>query len=84
MSPAGPRRRIYLKPTFEALAIEILGHAGKPMHYREITDLVRKKRPMGGETPYKTGYSVLHKSPAFDSLGEGVFTLRRKRGAKST
>jgi hypothetical protein len=67
-----------MKPTFEELAIEIVGKSGKPMHYRDVTDYVRKKRPMGGKTPYKTGYSVLHKSQAFENLGEGMFALRKR------
>jgi hypothetical protein len=75
-------KRVVLKPTFEELAIEIFANFGKPMHYRNVTDLVRKRRPMGGQTPYMTGYSVLHRSAAFENLGAGMFSLRKKPSAR--
>lgn len=69
-------RRLRLRPTFEEAAIEILRKAKKPMHYRTITDEVLKRRPLGGKTLYKTGYSVLFRSEHVTAAGNGMFALK--------
>lgn len=72
-------RRLRLRPTFEEAAIEVLRKAKKPMHYRTITDEVLKRRPLGGKTLYKTGYSVLFRSEHVIAIGNGMFTLETRQ-----
>jgi len=70
------RPRVWQSPSFEECAIEILKEVGHPLHYKEILELVLKKRPVGGKTPQKTAYAVLSRSKKIILIYKGgIFEL---------
>ncbi len=75
---------------FKQAAINILEAAGRPLNYRQITEIALEKGMLGsvGKTPWATMNAQLNQdikkkgeqSP-FKSLGNGVFALKKFQGA---
>ena len=53
------------------MAYEILRKKGKPLHYKEITELIMQKKELKGNTPWKTVNAQLCLSPKFKRIGVG-------------
>ena len=57
--------------TIKELAFEILKKKESPLHYKEITALIRKKKNLTGRTPWKTVNARLCTSSKFKKIGKG-------------
>lgn len=59
-------------------AYEILKKKGSPMHYKELTKLIMKKKEIKGKTPWNTVNSSLCTNPKFKRMGKwrgGIYGL---------
>lgn len=63
------------RKSIKILAYEILKMKGKPLNYRELVNLIMKKRELKGDTPDQTVISILIRSPTFKRMGRGVYGL---------
>ncbi len=57
------------------IAEEVLSAAHRPMHYRELTKIIRQKRPLSGLTPVNTVCALLATDPRFKRVAEGTYAL---------
>ncbi len=57
------------------LAVEILQEKRRPLHYKELTDLIMKKKKIAGRTPQNTIRAAIAYDTRFKRVGEGVYAL---------
>ena len=67
-----------MTPTVKDCAIAILQEQKKPLHYKEVLNLILKMRPITGATPHKSLYSVLKRSTKIKRVGAGTFLYSAK------
>ncbi len=72
--------------TVTELCYAILQRSGRPLHYREITDLLVQIKPLETKTPENSVYSrmLLDRAERFLRAGAGVFGLRTTEGMPAT
>jgi restriction system protein len=64
--------------TVTELSFAILLRAGQPLHYRQVTDLLLRVKPLESKTPERSVYARMlrDREERFVLLGNGVFQLR--------
>lgn len=63
-------------------AEELLEKLEKPLHYKEITDLIINDCDLKGRTPYETVRSEIGTSSKFIRVAEGIYALSKWREYK--
>ena len=71
--------------TVTEICHEILKRAGRPLHYREIMELLLQVKPLKTKTPENSVYArmLLDTQERFVQLGNGMFSLREAGDAPS-
>lgn len=67
--------RIRMSPTIHECVVSILEKHHKAMHYSKITEMVLKRRPIGGATPENSIMSILNRGKEFRRVGQGEYVL---------
>lgn len=57
------------------IAYEILKKRREPLHYKEITNLIMKKKELKGKTPWNTVNACLCTNPKFKRVDKGIYAL---------
>lgn len=59
--------------TIAERAWEIFEQEQRPLHYRELTDLILKQTQLGGKTPAQSVRSAIGTNDGFKRVAEGVY-----------
>jgi hypothetical protein len=62
------------------IAYEILKEEEKPLHYKELTELLLKRLPLEGKTPYESVRTQIGYNQNFKRIAEGVYALAEWEG----
>ncbi len=70
------KKRQEMKPvSIIQLAEKILHQEGRPLHYKDLTDMLMSEIKLGGRTPHETVRARMGSSPKFKRVAEGVYAL---------
>lgn len=67
--------KVFHKNSIRSIAYDLLKQKGKPMHYRDLADLIMKRRKIEGKTPYRTVGSRLSTGKMFKRIDTGIYGL---------
>jgi hypothetical protein len=61
--------------SIKEIAEEIFRRESRPLHYKELTQMIMRERTLQGQTPHETVRSSIGTDPRFKRVAEGVYAL---------